>query len=207
MFCGNCGKEIIDTKFCPYCGAEQTAVVIPAASIPISVPISELKELASEAVNTSASAHEFQSEAAYTSIPDPEIQSEPVNQSAPSAETPSTETGELPELAGLPTPNPIPTGNIDMPETTLYTSAPGQPFNPMQSAQPVQSALSPQAAQIPSTPQVGVFMSEIAIRDEEKPDNKNKYSLKHIVMCLAAAAVMAVVAGVFAGLYFSVILS
>lgn len=36
----------------------------------------------------------------------------------------------------------------------------------------------------------------------EKPIPERKYTLGHIIMCLAAVAVMAIVAGIFAGLYF-----
>lgn len=39
----------------------------------------------------------------------------------------------------------------------------------------------------------------------EKSASVPKYTLKHLVMCLAAAAVMAIAAGVFAGLYFAAI--
>ena len=38
-----------------------------------------------------------------------------------------------------------------------------------------------------------------------QPKEQKYYTLGHIVMCLAAVGVMAIVAGVFAGLYFSVI--
>lgn len=40
---------------------------------------------------------------------------------------------------------------------------------------------------------------------QEKPKRERKYTLGHIMLCLAAVAVMAITAGVFAGLYFSVV--
>lgn len=38
-----------------------------------------------------------------------------------------------------------------------------------------------------------------------QPKEQKYYTLGHIVMCLAAVGIMAIIAGVFAGLYFSVI--
>lgn len=174
MFCGNCGREIINnTSFCPYCGAEQTAVVIPGASIPVSAPISEPDVLSTPLDENTASVEPAA----------PEVHSEPIEQSITSMGITAAESVGQPGINGLPTPNAIPTSNIGMPETAVYTSAP---------VRPVQS---------------NVFQAEIAIGNEEKRKDKYKYSLKHIVMCLAAAAVMAVAAGVFAGLYFSLALT
>lgn len=48
------------------------------------------------------------------------------------------------------------------------------------------------------------FSGEISM--EEKPEKPHKYyTTAHIVICLAVAGIMAAAAGVFAGLYFSVI--
>lgn len=48
------------------------------------------------------------------------------------------------------------------------------------------------------------FSAEIPVA-EEKVKVEKYYTLGHIMLCLAAVAVMAITAGVFAGLYFSVI--
>ena len=37
------------------------------------------------------------------------------------------------------------------------------------------------------------------------PDRKCRYTLGHIMLCLASTAIMAIIAGIFAGLYFSVV--
>ena len=186
MFCGNCGKEIIgDTKFCPFCGAEQTAVVIPAASIPASMP-------AGEYADTSAlSAPEAQS---VLSVP---ITSGAPSESTSAASVTAVSTAVIAPAAApsVPMPNTIPTSNIGLPDT----AAPAAPSQ----ASPVQAAPS-QAAPVQAAAGVAPH-PVITVNDEEKPAPERKYSLKHIVMCLAAAAVMAVAAGVFAGLYFSVI--
>ncbi len=61
-------------------------------------------------------------------------------------------------------------------------------------------------AQVPPPPVK--FGEEIPInqevRDNKKPEKY--YTSGHIVMCLAAVGIMAIVAGVFAGLYFSVVI-
>ena len=195
MFCGNCGKEIIgDTKFCPFCGAEQTAVVTPAASIPVSAPIGDPADMASIPNVSSApnipNALNAACETA-TSASIGESVSAPI-ESASAARVPAAAAATAPAataaIPSVPTPNAIPTSNIDMPETT----APSAAVTAASASQPVAGV----------TPHPVITVKE---QEKEKPAPERKYSLKHIVMCLAAAAVMAVAAGVFAGLYFSVI--
>ena len=196
MFCGNCGKEIVNTRFCQFCGAEQNAVVIPGASIPVSVPISEATntsssfEAASVPITSAPAGTDTQSapiELPVTSL------GVPADESSPIAGTEAPKQYETSMSTGLPTPNTIPTGNIGVSETAVYSA-------PFQTSVPAETALS-------NTAENAAPQTEITIKDEEKRHPERKYSLKHIVMCLAAAAVMAVAAGVFAGLYFSVILA
>ena len=191
MFCGNCGKEIIgDTRFCQHCGAEQNAVVISAASTPVSAPISVPNETVSVSDASSVSSAPIE-----TSMGVNVSESVPKNAESASASGVAAATAAIsPEAAvsSLPTPNAIPTSNMDMPET-VFRSATVQVAAPMKAA-------------AESSAKKDAHHTEITIKDEEKRPPERKYSLKHIVMCLAAAAVMAVAAGVFAGLYFSVIL-
>lgn len=77
---------------------------------------------------------------------------------------------------GVPTPNLIPS----------YGESSGQPAYP-----PEYTGCSP-APVIPAQPKPAVKA-------------ERKYTLGHIIMCLTAVAVMAIAAGVFAGLYFSVV--
>lgn len=202
MFCGNCGKEMIDNKkFCQFCGAEQTAVVIPAASIPVSAPIREPDDTASVPVFSSVpissmpTAQEMPSTPVEPSMGTEVSESVPVNAESAYASGIAAPTAVIaPEasVSSIPTPNTIPTSNLDMPETGV-------------SAIPVKTEVIAQTAPA-KTAASTVPQTVITIRDEEKKrPPERKYSLKHIVMCLATAAVMAVAAGVFAGLYFSVI--
>lgn len=165
MFCGNCGKEIGDMRFCRYCGAEQTATVIPGAAVPSQTAVPEPPRELSAPVSAA--------EPAPVSVP----VSAPVSTPAPAPMTQSAAA-----TAVLPTPNEIPTNNLGSPAIPVSASS---------------SAVR------------GVSSTVVTIEKEDKKRKKEaperKYSLRHIVMCLAAAAVMAVAAGVFAGLYFSVI--
>lgn len=49
------------------------------------------------------------------------------------------------------------------------------------------------------------YSATVVIKNEEKKPRERRYTLGHLILCLSAAGVMAVVAGVFAGLYFSVV--
>lgn len=75
---------------------------------------------------------------------------------------------------------------------------------------------SPKSGEIPSAvysmPTLGVDMQSAAAKAPSKPHNTAKeegsprmYTIGHIIMCLISTAVMAIAAGVFAGLYFSVV--
>ena len=85
-------------------------------------------------------------------------------------------------------------------------SAPVQPV-PAQPAAAVppmnayaQSAAEPQSA---TNRQSGAYVPAEPPAIDQKPEKY--YTFGHIALCLAAVAVMAIIAGVFAGLYFSVV--
>lgn len=147
MFCEECGKEISDnTRFCPYCGAEQTARVQPAQSISFT-----------SAVNSNADNSATATTPAETSVP----VSTPVN-------APVSTPVSNPVNAPISTPANAPAPNAEN-------------FSPM--------------------------LKSVEIKDDPAPSPKLKYSLKHLVLCLAAAGVMAIAAGVFAGMYFALLYS
>ena len=179
MFCGNCGKEITNNeKFCPFCGAEQNAVILSGPSMPTSgntaVSASQKPVASSVPVTeTPVSVTAENLQAVATSPTD--ISENAVSENAQIIPTPSVPVNQT--ISAVPTPNTIPTSNIGAPAVNgSYTpaSTAGVPANPV-----------------------------IEIKETEK--NERKYSLKHIVLCLVVAGVMAIAAGVFAGLYFSAI--
>ena len=93
-------------------------------------------------------------------------------------------------------PQAAPTVN-EAPAPVAETAAP----QPEQAAQPAAPVYTPPVMpagygnEVPMTPPPA-----------SQPVKEEKYyTFKHIAMCLAAVAVMAIVAGVFAGLYFSVV--
>lgn len=176
MFCTNCGKEIIDTaKFCNFCG---TPVKNMAASVPVT-PINPVQptEPVQPVSQPEQTAFDYTES---TDVPVTDNVTEMPETEVPAAEiAPEYEsTEEISEPAAesvIPTPNTIPTYGASTP---VY---------------PV-----PSANNVPVTQEI---KAETA--PETKPERK--YTLGHIMMCLAAVAVMAIVAGVFAGLYFSVV--
>ncbi len=81
------------------------------------------------------------------------------------------------------------------------SAAPAEPIAAPEQSAPISQPTSTPAYTIPAPPYAEMAApAQLQINKEEKC-----YTFKHIVMCLAAVAVMAVTAGVFAGLYFSVI--
>lgn len=210
MFCTNCGKEIIDTaKFCNFCGSP---ILNAAASVPVQpvspvsptptvqpapgfsesadVPVTEnnyggaVGEAAEIAENNNETISLEAAGAAVENIT-PEETSAAVDTDA--ADIPDTSNAyNAPDVSSatnapnVPTPNTIPTYGTSGPvySAPLAYPSPAQSMGtiPVQSAEP---------------------------KHESKPERK--YTLGHIMMCLAAVAVMAIVAGVFAGLYFSVV--
>ncbi len=204
MFCTNCGKEIIDTaKFCNFCGSP---ILNAAASVPVS-PVSPTQTVQpapdfSESADVPVTENNFggavgeaaeivennnqtiPTEAAVENIA-PEEASKAVDTEA--ADIPDTsnaynapDVSSAANIPNVPTPNTIPTYGTSEPvySAPLAYPSPAQSMGtiPVQSAEP---------------------------KPESKPERK--YTLGHIMMCLAAVAVMAIVAGVFAGLYFSVV--
>lgn len=195
MFCTNCGREIIDTaRFCNFCG---TPIQNMATSIPVQ-PVQPVQPAQSQLVYPQpAQPVPDYSESADVPVTEnfsenvPEEMTEAADITENITETEKTETMDMAEVpvenagettadTAVPTPNAIPTYGAS---EFVYPAPPAYPA-PAQSVNtiPVQSAV---------------------LTPENKPERK--YTLGHIMMCLAAVAVMAIVAGVFAGLYFSVV--
>ena len=211
MFCTNCGREIIDTaRFCNFCGmpVRNMAASIPVQPVqpvqqvqPVPQPVPESDHTESPDIpvtdNASVGAADIESVTISESENSVETAAENVSEiyeasemsnipAAPEAsETPIESSAAISapvteNVPPLPTPNAIPTYGASEP------SYPAQPVYPAQN----ESAVPVQSVPVQSIP-------------EKRPERK--YTLGHIMMCLAAVAVMAIVAGVFAGLYFSVV--
>ncbi|MBD5383823.1 MAG: zinc-ribbon domain-containing protein [Ruminococcaceae bacterium] len=191
MFCTNCGKEIIDTaKFCNFCGMP---VKNMAASVPVT-PIDPVQSVqpAQPVPQPEQTAPDYTESAGIpmtesipetpesTEIPPVDNAPEYESESVPEIVEPAVEASTADDST-IPTPNNIPTYGGSTP---VYSAPPAYPTTPVNT--------------VPITQEI---KAETA--PETKPERR--YTLGHIMMCLAAVAVMAIVAGVFAGLYFSVV--
>ena len=105
---------------------------------------------------------------------------------AAAANTESTETAETASV-----PMTAPTSVAEAPTSVPANAA-------ISSAVPTPNA-------IPSSGMLGYPAVTIETPKKEKRPRERKYTLGHLILCLAAAGIMAVAAGVFAGLYFSVV--
>lgn len=119
--------------------------------------------------------------------------------------------------SALNVPTSAETGQLDLEESAVSApvspvsgepasmTAPAAPGNFSVGAVPVpQPVINQGFSPAPPVVNMTVPMKEKAPR-KEKPAPVYKYSVKHILMCLISTAVCAIAAGIFAGLYFSVV--
>lgn len=194
MFCTSCGKEIINTaRFCNFCGRPVTNV--SAASSPVSPPIQSPSSVPT---------------APYSAPMPEDVLSErsdvfPQNTEEKAAsETPGSSALSMPETNGAAeaVETNIPScGARQMPYVGAYPAA-GSAY-PIPNVIP-QSGSGVSGAYSASTGGISGAPGMTAAKPS-KPERERKYTLGHILLCLAAVAVMAITAGVFAGLYFSVV--
>lgn len=222
MYCTACGKQIIDTaRFCNYCGNPVAGTVIPEPNYQ-STPVKTLPnitESTSENIadnmtdsNIGNDIGNFRAEPAengaltgnYDGIGNEEIISENSNffgedpSGSPDGQTaayePAPEPVSEPEIVnGLVASDKIEPVNAQMAE---YANA-----------QTADQYSLPAPGVISASGESGIQTADIPEKPVKpaKPLPERKYTLGHIMMCLCAVAVMAIIAGVFAGLYFSVI--
>lgn len=163
--------------FCSNCGREigDNSKFCNFCGLPISQPVSQpLSQPISQPVLT---------------VETTENQSEPI--------TESEETVQSVRVTSPEPPSSVPIYSAPRPENipNMGTTAAPQPENIPNAGVTV----TPQQYNNTATPQAPIQDNNIV----EKPMPERKYTLGHIIMCLAAVAVMAVVAGIFAGLYFA----
>lgn len=227
MFCTNCGREIIDTaRFCNYCGrpvqtlapppppyqsqnAEQpyTAdVSAPEASAPApnSEPIYGAVSDATDAFPENPSdildTPGFRTEN-YDDTPE-------MNADAASSDTVKPDAPAYGSINSEAAPE---TGSIPQQPVTNNTSYAFGDTYPTPGAIPKSGAsvsYGPNASNTSGIYSMPTRDTTVNISPEPaaaKPERERKYTLGHILLCLASTAVMAIAAGVFAGLYFSAI--
>lgn len=107
--------------------------------------------------------------------------------------------GIAPEAAGI---SPETPGFVPEATSTPVTETAAEPRNivPDNSAQ-----YGAAAPQVPPQPTAPLFTAPVPTAPAPVEKEPKYYTFGHIALCLAAVAVMAIVAGVFAGLYFSVV--
>lgn len=202
MFCTNCGKQIIDTaKFCNYCGAVVAANMNNAAqptAVPVnqpSAPVQEPQTAQAAEVKTEAAVPVEAAEATEAVKAEPvaaentPVTAQPaVGMAVPQAVN-SPKEGVAPAVQAVQATQPA---QAVRPVQTVQTAQSVQTVQPMQTVTAA-SAPVPAPQNVPSTP---------APKTEREP---RMYTAGHIIMCLVSTAIMAIAAGIFAGLYFSVV--
>lgn len=219
MYCMNCGKENPDgVKFCCFCGT-------PANTAPRSI-----EEISDKISENSAENGQLEIEdaaditSALSEKPDEissvisKVLSEKPAENAPENTTAKPAAPQIPIPPVVPTAptsstapiSPIapvaPVNSVSPVRNHMPSSPYGYPRNPYAYPQPQPinprgTAPAPNAAQ--NAANVNVPMKNAA--PEEKQSVGRTFTVKHIVMCLVSTAVCAIAAGIFAGLYFSVI--
>lgn len=125
---------------------------------------------------------------------------QPTGLSAPAQSAPVMQ--EVPQ--SVPVMQEVPQSIPVMQETPQSAPVQPVPAQPAAAVPPMnayaQSAAEPQSA---TNRQSGAYVPAEPPAIDQKPEKY--YTFGHIALCLAAVAVMAIIAGVFAGLYFSVV--
>ncbi|MCH5208078.1 MAG: zinc-ribbon domain-containing protein [Oscillospiraceae bacterium] len=225
MFCSYCGNKLSDdARFCSYCGKGVVNVTKPVQS-PVNLPVSE-EPPAVQSVETVApteALNEIYQEqtAAVETQPEPPVYTEPTAEQADiqsdedTIEQPISVDWITADDTGSDEEDSVSEDNSaftqETEEAILQAKSPEQPvesaFLPPQTPapQPEFAAAQTQAfeqrtAFIPPQPQSAQQAEFIPVQPQSP---ERKYTLTHLLMCLASTAVFAIAAGVFAGLYFS----
>ena len=193
MFCSYCGNKIADdARFCSQCGSKVVSIV---KAKPEAEPIEDKKELSAvQPVETVT--YEPQTESASEQTAATETPAEQPVYTEPQSEQ-SAYTEPQPEQSVYTEPQP---------EQSAYTEPQSeQPvYTEPQPEQPVYTEPQPleRQTELAPPPMMPVEQqTEYSPVQEQSPERK--YTLTHLLMCLASTAVFAIAAGVFAGLYFS----
>lgn len=214
MFCINCGKQIIDTaRFCNYCGSAVIREENPTVQ-----DISQ--NLSNNAAFSGNNAVPQPTEAQNLSAVLSDEKSAELIQTAQAAQTAGPiETAEQAAFDGD---NEYPEQNIEVKEENISVgkdelseiNLTGEQISAVSADSQNNGSVS-DFQQIPQRIEsqksgFAAASNPNAVREEKNSSSQNNaaprmYTIGHIIMCLASTAVMAIAAGVFAGLYFSVV--
>lgn len=209
MYCNHCGNILPDNaSFCSFCGAQcslaKVIPVKPAETFAVSQSTPEVitENTASDNIQTAYSVSDTNNEAASSTT-----YSDSANSHTISASEPITAPAYSTEAANTQTTtqSAYTTGAATSPYVSGYTN---DSVNNITAggAQTAYSNTSAYAGIPADKPVYGTAQNEIPITPSaEKFKVEKYYTFGHIMLCLGAVALMAIVAGVFAGLYFSVI--
>ena len=181
MFCSQCGKQLENNAlFCTFCGKRTNNPNVAPAAVSQPVGTATAAVQAPIQPTTEPDSAENNTTVSENSAPIP-AQSE-VQPAAESVTEPTSEPATEHQ--------PAPTAEYSV-NSAEAAPAP-QPTEFLTNA--------PLSAPAPAPVQTTVPLAPVPEEKEPK-----YYTFGHIALCLAAVAVMAIVAGVFAGLYFSVV--
>ncbi len=196
MFCTTCGRQIIDeARFCNFCGAPVRSRAQQAAPA---------QQTAETGAYTAVSSEPNDASSQMNGVPMPEAES--------GADTNAADTSAVTENGGS---ENAAYGNTFGAQPSAYVTDNSQPTQSTDMGAYYSAAVSmyPTPGNIPqsggdpsgnySAPTAG--SGAFAAPELEKPKPERKYTLTHIILCLASTAIMAIAAGIFAGLYFSVV--
>ena len=231
MFCSYCGNKLLDdARFCSYCG--KGVVNVTKAQQPIQPPAdppyaeeASAVQSAVQAVETAASAEtlsenyfgqpeEVGALSEQTAYAEPTVEQASEQAEESYAEQPvsadiTADVHEFPEQSAASDDSSALAGELEAGVLQPGFTEPRPEITPAQT-----EAFEQPAAFIPQ-PQViqrtGYTVAQIPMPEqrenfsEPKRLPERKYTLAHLMMCLASTAVFAIAAGVFAGLYFSTV--
>ncbi len=209
MFCINCGKQIVDTaRFCNYCGVkvvnfDENIQQSPAENPQSPLPISAEDVNSPENVENSVDLLKMQNDVSPT---EPQMNELPEDSAAPFSENETEETTGMTGTSEAPSPD-IQSGAVGAQRSADVLSAPEASDMQLDASIPISTPIEQpaSASRISEQPPINAAPEQPAPAAPPAVQHERRYTLGHIIMCLASTAVMAIAAGVFAGLYFSVV--
>ncbi len=209
MFCINCGKQIVDTaRFCNYCGTrvvgfDENIQQSPAGNPENPLPISAEDGNFPENVENSVDLLKMQNEVSST---EPQLNELSEDSDAPFSENETEETTGITGTSEAPS-SEIQSGAVGAQHSADVLSAPEASDMQLDANIPISTASGQPApaSRISEQPPINAAPEQPEPAAPPAVQHERRYTLGHIIMCLASTAVMAIAAGVFAGLYFSVV--